>query len=94
MKNDTVTKTGVVHNTKTLYWLNVSTTSGPPTNGFKMTRRGLKELSQQIDRVLAGYVGGGWCYSVQKGKVVLGRVRFNRRKPGKTGAHPTPKGEK
>lgn len=75
------TKTGVVHNTKELYWLNVSRIDGPPTNGFKMTRKGLRELRTQIDRVLAGYVGGGWAYTCERGKVALRRIRFNRSKP-------------
>lgn len=74
-------KTGVVHNAKALYWLNVSSSDGPPTNGFRMTRESLKELRTQIYRVLAGYIGGGWSYSVAKGKVVLTRVRFRKTKP-------------
>jgi len=78
---DYAAKTGVVHNTKRLYWLNVSSPSGPPTNGFPMTRRGLRELRSQIDRVLAGYVGGGWAFSVYRGRAVLRRVRSRRIKP-------------
>ncbi len=74
-------RTGVVHNTRRLYWLNVSTPSGPPTCGFPMTRRGLKELRSQIDRVLAGYVGGGWAFTTYRGEVALRRVRSRRIKP-------------
>jgi hypothetical protein len=46
-----------------------------------MTRRGLRELRLQIDRVLAGYVGGGWAFATYKGKVSLRRVRSRNVKP-------------
>jgi hypothetical protein len=46
-----------------------------------MTRRGLKELRSQIDRVLAGYVGGGWAFTTYRGEVALRRVRSRRIKP-------------
>lgn len=73
-------KTGVVHNAPGLYWLNISPVSGPPTQGNQMTRKGLKELRSQIDRVLGGYTGGGWAYFSVNRKTGLQRVRFKRSK--------------
>lgn len=74
------TFTGVVHNARGSYWLNVSRPKGPPTHGFRMTRQGLEQLRLQIDRVLAGYLGGGWAYGAQGGRVRLMNVLFDRRK--------------
>jgi hypothetical protein len=74
-KQEQFIKTGVVHNAPGLYWLNISPISGPPTQGNQMTRKGLLELKRQIERVLAGKVGGGWAYGARSGKVRLERVR-------------------
>lgn len=74
-------KTGVVHNAPGLYWLNISPISGPPTQGNQMTRKGLLELRTQIDRVLVGNTGGGYAYTVRKGKVRLTRIRYMHGEP-------------
>lgn len=58
-------KTGVVNNAPGLYWLNVTPVVSPPTTGYQMTRKGLRELKKQIEFVLAGNTGGGWAWTAR-----------------------------
>lgn len=68
-KQEQYIKTGVVNNAIGLYWLNISPLSGPPTEGNRMTRKGLIELRDQITNVLEGHGGGGWSFIVRVDRI-------------------------